>query len=358
MDRGTPSWLVAGGPVSWADVRALNARRCDVASRAVLADPPPDSEIPPEMRLAATAPTTRRVAVVALIVVMALLEVVLLAGPAFAVSARRQARTLALMAATGGTPRQARRVVLAAGVVLGGAAAVLGVRARHRRRLGAAAARSSASGTLVRAVRRAVAAPGRDRGFGLVSALLAAVVPALDRLAAGRRRGARRSPWRPRAVAALAGARPGAARRRHRRVGVRRGPSPAASSSSRSRAIVAVLGMILLVPVVVARWSPGCRGRLPLVLRYAVRDAARHRTRTVPAVAAVAATVAGVVALGIGVTSDEAQNEASYTPSIAAGVGVVTGYEPDGAVAGIADSSPRAAGRPVTALRGPADDGR
>ena len=48
------------------------------------------------------------VAVIVLIVVMALLEVVLLAGPAFAVGARRQSRTLALMAATGGTPAQSR----------------------------------------------------------------------------------------------------------------------------------------------------------------------------------------------------------------------------------------------------------
>ena len=55
--------------------------------------------------------------------------------------------------------------------------------------------------------------------------------------------------------------------------------------------------MILLVPVVVATVARLGR-RLPLVPRYAVRDAARHRTRTVPAVAAVAATVAGVVALG------------------------------------------------------------
>ena len=58
---------------------------------------------------------------------MALLEVVLLAGPAFAVGARRQSRTLALMAASGGTPKQSRRVILAGGLVLGVVAAVLGV---------------------------------------------------------------------------------------------------------------------------------------------------------------------------------------------------------------------------------------
>ena len=69
-------------------------------------------------------------------------------------------------------------------------------------------------------------------------------------------------------------------------------------------AVVSVLGMILVVPVVVVAVG-AARGRLPLLLRYAARDAARHRTRTVPAVAAVAATVAGVVALGIANASDE-----------------------------------------------------
>ena len=71
--------------------------------------------------------------------------------------------------------------------------------------------------------------------------------------------------------------------------------------------------MILLVPVVVAALARLAR-RLPLVARYAVRDAARHRTRTVPAVAAVAATVAGVVALGIANASDAAESEATYQP--------------------------------------------
>jgi putative ABC transport system permease protein len=46
----------------------------------------------------------------------------------------------------------------------------------------------------------------------------------------------------------------------------------------------------------------------------------------VPAVAAVAATVAGVVALGIGVTSDEAKNAGTYTASLPMGAGSVTNY--------------------------------
>ena len=143
-------------------------------------------------------------------------------------------------------------------------------------------------------------------GFGLLSAFLAALVPAyiasrqdVVAVLAGRR-GDRPPSLR------VAAARPGAARRRHRGLG-RRAPRVGASSSSRRRAIPAVLGMILLIPLVLAGLGK-VGGRLPLVMRYAVRDAARHRTRTVPAVAAVAATVAGVVALGIGLTSDEAEN--------------------------------------------------
>jgi putative ABC transport system permease protein len=91
-------------------------------------------------------------------------------------------------------------------------------------------------------------------------------------------------------------------------------------------AILAVLGMLFVVPVVVVGVARLAR-RLPLAPRYAARDAARHRTRTVPAVAAVAATVAGVVALGIAVTSDEAENRGTYTPTLAMGQAAVTGYD-------------------------------
>ena len=86
--------------------------------------------------------------------------------------------------------------------------------------------------------------------------------------------------------------------------------------------------MILLVPVVVATLARLGR-RLPLVARYAVRDAARHRTRTVPAVAAVAATVAGVVALGIANASDAAESEGTYLPQLARGMGALTVFDDD-----------------------------
>jgi putative ABC transport system permease protein len=92
-------------------------------------------------------------------------------------------------------------------------------------------------------------------------------------------------------------------------------------------AVLTVIGMIFLVPVVVIAVARLGR-RFPLPLRYAVRDAARHRTRTVPAVAAVAATVAGVVALSIGNTSDQAQAKAAYSKVLPKGDGVVSGVRP------------------------------
>ncbi|HYH34546.1 MAG TPA: FtsX-like permease family protein [Nocardioides sp.] len=325
---GSRTWLVdAEGDVTWDDVRALNGIGVVVLSRAVLLDPPAPSEIDP--RLGYVGDTDDAVvAVVVLVVVMALLEVVLLAGPAFAVIARRLQRSLALMAASGATPPQARRVVLASGLVLGGGGAVLGV----------------GLGLLVAWLSLPVVQRFSDSylgpydvpwlhllgiaAFGLVSALLAAVVPAwiasrqdVVAVLAGRRGDARPSLRSPLfglllLAAGCGGAAYGAV--------ARQGGEFFIAGS----AVVAVLGMILLVPVVLAALARLGR-HLPLPLRYAVRDAARHRTRTVPAVSAVAATVAGVVALGIANTSDAEESEATYTPNLALGQASVSSVEGD-----------------------------
>ena len=321
--EGIRTWLVGGEPVEWGTVRDLNRLGALVLSRAVVLDPPSEAELPAQLREVGTGPDQATLAVVVLVVVMALLEVVLLAGPAFAVGVRRQSRTLALMAATGGTPSQARRVVLAAAVVLGGVAALLGVA------VGIGLARllvpvlqhwdSSWFGPFEVPWLHLVGVAA----FGLISALLAAVVPAwiaarqdVVAVLSGRRGDRRPSLRSPVLGLLLIGLGVGAAVLGARQAG---GENLIAGS-----AIVSVLGMILLVPAVLAVLAR-LSGRLPLTLRFAVRDAARHRTRTVPAVAAVAATVAGVVALGISTSSDEAENVARYTPSLPAGVGAVTG---------------------------------
>ncbi|HVK29972.1 MAG TPA: ABC transporter permease [Nocardioides sp.] len=321
-DEGPPRWLVGGGPVSWEDVKALNAAGLLATSRQVVTDPPPDSELSPEL---ATSTSVDEVALTALgtVVAMVLLEVVLLAGPAFAVRARAQAHTLALVAASGGTARQARRTVLASGVVIGTVGGVLGVA------VGIAAA------TL--AVPIAQHFNGTRFGpfevpwllllpvafFGFLSAVLAAVVPAFSAsrqdvvaVLAGRRgdgRPSRRSPVVGVVLLVLGigsaayGSRPG-------------GAAPLLVAVS---AIISVLGMILVVPVAVGL-AGRLGSRLPLSLRFAARDAARHRTRTVPAVAAVGATVAGVVALGIALASQEARNLQEYDAQLPDGYGSVS----------------------------------
>ncbi|KRF34723.1 hypothetical protein ASG94_11145 [Nocardioides sp. Soil805] len=316
-------WLVDGDPVMWSDVLALNKAGLVVTSRAVLADPPPVQEMAEQLGYDTGYGDV--VAIVALVVTMALLEVVLLAGPAFAVSARRQARSLALMAATGGTPRQARRVVLASGIVLGALAALVGavlgvvvgwaLLPLAQRWSGEWFGPLDVDWRIVAVV----------AAFGLLSAVLAAVVPAhiasrqdVVAVLAGRRGDRPPSARTPVLGLVLLGA------------GVALSAYGVSASSSGHwaiavSAIVSVFGMILVVPVVVSAVARLSR-LLPLSLRYAARDAARHRTRTVPAVAAVAATVAGVVTLGIALSSDEAQNEATYSPSLPLGAAIVNIY--------------------------------
>ena len=321
-------WLVEAGPVSWSTVLDINAIGGVVTSRAVLADPP--DLVTAAEQMGYDTGRDELIAVASLIIVMALIEVVLLAGPAFAVGARRHSRTLALIAASGGTPAQSRRVILASGVVLGlvasGIGLVVGV---------------VAGWALLPLVQRfdgewfgpfelpwryllAIAA------FGLVSALLASVVPAwlasrqdVVAVLAGRRGDRRPRASTPVVGLVLLGV--GIAASSYGAVAAGRGTSGAYWIGG--AAVVSVLGMILVVPVVVSGVAR-LAGRWPITARYAARDAARHRTRTVPAVAAVAATVAGVVALGIANASQELADERSYTPRTALGTGSI-GWGPE-----------------------------
>lgn len=320
-------WLVEAGPVPWSTVLELNDLGVVVTSRAVLADPPDVASM--AERLGYDTGRNELLAVVVLIVVMALIEVVLLAGPAFAVGARRHARTLALIAASGGTPAQARRVILGSGVVLGLVASVVG--------LVLGIVTGWAVLPLVQRLNGEWFGPfelpwrylAATTAFGLVAAFLASVVPAwlasrqdVVAVLAGRRGDRRPRASTPVVGLVLLG------------VGTAASAYGAVTSDNGSgaywiagAAIVSVLGMILVVPVVVAGLARLAR-RLPLTARYAARDAARHRTRTVPAVAAVAATVAGVVALGIANASDELGNEQTYMPQAPMGSGYVT-WAPD-----------------------------
>ncbi len=337
---GVRTWLVGGAPVTWQQVRAVNKIGAVVLSRHVIEHPPSAAEVPAQVRFG-PGDRSQVYAVLVLIGVMALLEVVLLAGPAFAVGARRQSRTLALIAANGGGPVQARRVVLASALVLGSLGAVVGTA------LGIVVARLLIP--VLQGMQDTYFGPFQIRwphvaaiaAFGLLSAFLAAIVPAwiasrqdVVAVLAGRRgdrAASRRSPFIGIALLAVGVV-----------VAVLGSHQGGGEFLIAGAAVVSVFGMIFLVPVVVLGTARLGR-RLPLPLRYAVRDAARHRTRTVPAVAAVAATVAGVVALSIANSSDQAQAQADYTPLLPNGVSTVNANNPHADWAALAAAVTRVA---------------
>lgn len=326
-DATVSRWYVTGPGVAWDDVRRLNALGVTVLSEQVVLDPPPASAVPDRGFSSGQEVT---IATIGLIAVMAVLEVALLAGPAFAVGARRQRRSLALLAASGGEPAHLRRVVLAQGLLVGVAAAAVG----------------APFGIAVAALARAPLSrwAGAQWGpfdvgwldvaivvlVGAATALLAALAPA----------------WvmaRQPVVAALQG----------RRVTTTGAGRPAllglvllgiglavtlgalredgrfsydgyAELSIAAGAIPVVLGAVLLAPAALSL-AGRLAARLPLALRFAVRDADRQRGRTAPAVAAIAATVAGVIALGTASSSDATQSRDAHRPVGPAGVAVVTG---------------------------------
>jgi putative ABC transport system permease protein len=284
----------------------------------------------------------RDIAMAMLISGLGLLEVVLLAGAAFAVGARRQTRELGLVGATGGSARHVRRIVLAQGLVLGAAGAVLGV----------------AFGFLVARAGQPLwerLEDGRILSWhfgpyeiagaaliGVLSGLAAAVIPALG---AGRMRPVdalaerfrtSRAARRRTAIAgvallvagvlvALAGDRmladEFAAYTRQLDTAAEEGvfisqPSPGGPVAMiMGGALLLVAGLVVLAPAVIAALaSPAAR--MPLSLRLAMRDTARHRHRTGPATSAIAVAVAGSVVLAFLVAGNLRAEELRHIPAL------------------------------------------
>ncbi|MFF8773662.1 FtsX-like permease family protein [Kitasatospora sp. NPDC015120] len=317
-------WLVklpAGTTLDWPKVVELNKHGFLVASRAVILDPPPRSEVPfyadPAGRGGNPTPFLDRTSVVVLgtVMGMALLEIVLLAGPAFAVGARRSRRQLGLLAAGGGDRAQVRAVVLGGGVVLGLAGAVVGL--------------ALGIGLVALLRTRAEEFAGERFGhfdlqpldllgialIGLVTGLLAAVVPAVqasrqDVVAALTGRDTLKPPSRRLALLGLLMLGGGSALALLGATGGFGGRSLTVLGGS----AVAELGMVALSPYLVGLF--GRIGRwLPLGPRLALRDSVRHRARTAPAVAAVMAAVAGSVAVGVYTTSSDEEMRREYVAS-------------------------------------------
>ncbi|MFD3531513.1 ABC transporter permease [Streptomyces sp. NPDC058664] len=311
------TYLVSkSGGFTWNMVKEINAKGVTVTSRAVLIDPPADSEVPLYQKeswgLYESSPVddAAELAAIGTVVGLAMLEICLLAGPAFAVGARRSRRQLGLVGANGGARSHIRAIVLSGGLVIGVAAAVTG----------------TVLAVILTLALQPVLEDVMNQRFGafdvrplellgiallaVLTGLLAAIVPAV-------------TASRQTVLASLTGRR---GVRRSSRVlpliglaAVLLGGAIALFGSMVSEQFIVVaagsalaeLGVVAMTPALVGLF--GRAGRwLPLSPRLALRDAVRNRGRTAPAVAAVLAAVAGTVAVSTFTASSEAQNRAGY----------------------------------------------
>ncbi|HSF26323.1 MAG TPA: FtsX-like permease family protein, partial [Actinomycetes bacterium] len=324
------SYLVdRADPVTWRDVKALNAAGYDVTSRAVMLDPSEAKADPEYDGRFDNGNSAEVVGLVALIAVGMVLETALLAGPAFAVGAARSRRALALAAANGADKRQLRRHVLGQALLLGGLAAVVGAT------LGPLAARVGI-GLWTRTHPEHNLAAVFDVPLGQVLAIVvcavlaslaAAFAPAvgaarLDLVAILRGHRAHRPAHRGMPVLGLVIATVGGA------VVVNAIVNRGREMSVAGGAVLLVGGTLLLIPMLlslVGRWG----ARLPLPLRMAARDIGRQRGRAVPTVGAIMAAVATLTTLAIGGISDEAQGARDYQPQAPIGHGLLQGNPVD-----------------------------
>jgi putative ABC transport system permease protein len=256
---------------------------------------------------------------VALFAGLGLVGIVLVAGAAFAVGARRQVRELGLVAANGGTARHVWRIMLAQGLVLGVLGAATGLVAGAAATVLGTPLWERMTGQLFEDLRFGWGELVVAAAVGVLASVAAAVVPAFGvaRMApvdalAGRFRAA---PPRARlsmlgvvllavGVFCVVGAgvvgRDWVAAYEAR---VAQGGDYAfpvdlslITDGILAGAVLAVAGLTLVAPAVLAAVGR-LGGRLPLSGRLAVRDAVRHRRRTVAAVVAVMITVTGSVAV-------------------------------------------------------------
>jgi putative ABC transport system permease protein len=330
--QASGGWIVMGNdPVTWPDVLSLNEYGFLVTSAEVLRHPPSDAELSPDIRGAFSSQAQQMSLMVALGAVMLLIITALLVGPAFAVSAARQRRTLALAASNGASTAVLRRTVLASALVLGTASALLGVV------LGVGVARAAVAWTARDGL-------GIDGPFdirwallagiavcAIASTLIAALAPArrLGRLdIVGVMRGQSVSP-RPSLLLFIGGlvlAGVGSlAIFRAIAAGQVVYLGLSAEYLVTIGAVLLILGALFLVPVLLT--LVGRLGsRMPTSLRMAARDLARHRSRSAPSVAAVLAAVAGLTFGLTGLSSDTAQREREYVPSTLPGEVLVSAW--------------------------------
>lgn len=309
-------------PVSWAEVRELNAHGLIVKSRSVMNDPSQAAGAALDYGGNGFGPTLTML-VTGLAIVM-----VLLTAPAFGMSGDRQQRLLAQLSSNGAQPSVLRRVVLTQGVIVGALTAVVAV-------IAGACAGLAVAGWLQHRSPTTIWGPMEIplgwltviMGGTVLVALLAATVPAIR---AGRVRviaalrghvspGRVHPGWPLLGLATLVGG------SLLTLVGMRPGQH---ETTPVAGMVLLFVGALTALPWVLSRLGRLARF-LPLSGRIAVRDLGRQRGRAAAGVAAVLGVVALLTTVSITGTSDDAQARRDYLPEAPPGYAVLTGTPAD-----------------------------
>jgi putative ABC transport system permease protein len=322
QETGIAAYLIdRPTPVTWDEVKRLATYGLQVTSRQVILNPPSREELalPDGVQSMADQAMFGQAIASAIMAIGLLLETTLLVGPAFAVSAARQRRTLALAASNGATTAQLRRTVLAQALVLGALAALVGAVVGV---IGAWAviAWSTANrpDTVFGPFDVPVLPVSIIVGCAIISAVIAAMIPArgLGRLdIVGVMRGQNVSP-RALVRTPIAG------------IVVFWAVAYTAQEPSwidqvvplvaMVGAILLVAGTLLMVPMVLVLAAQVARPA-PVAVRMAMRDAARQRGRATSTVAAILGGTALLSAILVVAASDSAYREKSYVPQLPMG---------------------------------------
>lgn len=125
---GTTKWFLPEEALSWADVEALNEQGIVAYSRDVLLDPPQTTESDEWANFgSADGAVQGLIMMLTAAGLFAAYVVIMLAGAAFSVAARRQQRSLAVAASVGATGADLRRTIVLQGTVLGLCGGLIGL---------------------------------------------------------------------------------------------------------------------------------------------------------------------------------------------------------------------------------------
>ncbi len=296
-------------PFTWTDVKAANTFGLMVLSADVLRNPPPRSEIDPELTEMMSLDAGRTAGLVSPVAAAADYR-----DPARRARLRRQGRAAATYARAGGQQWSHHGPTAAHGVVPGGGArCARGGRRCSRRVLAVPVVTRWVIPIWTPWAGGPLDVPWVQVGAVMAVAILSALLPArrLGRLdIVGVMKGQEVSPS-PSKLVFLAGVIAAVLGGLVLFLGIVGNASEIVIVAG---AVPLIVGALFTVPILLPLAARGSQ-HLPVAMRLASRDAARQRARSTPSVAAIVGAVAALTMMGVGLTSDTEQARREYVPS-------------------------------------------